>query len=192
MTQEWSVKTKPPRKKSILKKIIRQKVLVIPYMKSATGILRYLIVKDRVCDEYTFISGCVKKAELVQSCAVRELKEETREAVVIQLDRFQIKRFVVETVSREPEEIKKDLMKREKIITVYHVFMIDISNYKSPTELLNTFKTSKKTSKAYNENSEMTFATLDQFKTKKMWSFIRNEILSDARFLKCHKEIGGL
>lgn len=174
LSSEWKRIIRPPkRKKSILKKIIRQKALVIPYLLSSSGSVRYLVVKDKMHDEYTFISGCCKKSEHITTCAIRELREESKDAVNISFEKFDVKRFIVETYSRECDEYKEDLKKNERILTVYHVFLIDISFYKSPNEMVEIFKNSKKVSKAYNENSDLSCMTLDQFKAKKMWSFIR-------------------
>ena len=166
---EW--KTVRKKRKSV--RILKPKVLVLPFIKTKTG-LKYLIVKDRISGDYTFISGSSKKNESITVTALRELKEETKNAIYINLYSFPIKKFTMQTSKEE-----------------YHVYFIDITKYKTPQQMIQEFKTCKITSKSYMENSEMLFCSLDTFKGKRMWPFIRNDVITHPTFLKIHKELSG-
>src|SRR5690242_10482593 len=81
----------------------RRKVIVIPYVRSE-GKLLMMVVKDKFHEEWTFISGGCKLYETSEQSAVRELKEETRAAVQLELAKTEYTKFKIETDYREPDE----------------------------------------------------------------------------------------
>ncbi len=184
--------TKPSRvvgTRSPEKTVLRHKVLCIPYLITVTKRVRFLVVKDATFQEYTFVSGGLKRNELPATGAMRELREETKDAVMIALTRWNHKMFKLMTDSREPREQDLDRLRNEKVLTVYHVFVVDITNYKTIAKMMEDFKHSSRTGKAYLECDALCFDTLEQMKARKLWAFIRNNVLNNADFKRIYMEI---
>lgn len=177
------------RSRSPEKTVIRSKVLCVPYVITLQKRVRFLIVKDAVFQEYTFISGGLKRNEPPAVGAVRELREETRDAVNISLTQWNHRTFKLVTDSREPKERDMDKARGERVLTTYYVFVVDITNYKSITAILEGFKRSTKTGKAYMECDAIAFETLDQLKKRTLWSFIKNQVLPHPDFKKIYTQI---
>lgn len=171
------------------KTVLRSKILCVPYVITVAKRVRFLVVKDATFQEYTFISGGLKRNELPATGAVRELREETRDAVNISLTHWNHRTFKLVTDSREPKERDLDKLRGEKVLTVYHVFIVDITNYKTISAIIEQFKKSTKTGKAYLECDAVTFDTLEQLKKRNLWSFIRNTVLTNPDFRKIYTQI---
>lgn len=161
----------------------------MPYIITMQKRVRFLIVKDAVFQEYTFISGGLKRNELPCVGAMRELREETRDAVNISLTHWNHRTFKLVTDSREPKEREMDKVRGEKVLTTYHVYVVDITNYKSIANIIEGFKKSTKTGKAYLECDHIAFDTLEQLKKRNLWSFIKNVILPNTEFKKIYAQI---
>ena len=192
MPSQAIISSKPnrvQRPRSPEKTVMRNKILCIPYLITVTKRVRFLIVKDATFQEYTFISGGLKRNELPAHGAVRELREETKDAVTISLTKWNHKSFKLITDSREPRERELDRLRNEKVLTIYHVYVIDITNYRSIPAIIGDFKASTKSGKAYLECDAIAFDTLEQMKLRKLWGFIRNTVLSNADFKKMYNQI---
>ncbi len=146
----------------------KDKVLIIPFTYTKKNRLRFLTVKDRYYKEWTFISGTIEKNELPDEAAVRELFEETKKTVHIQLTPFNHTTFTLVEFN-------------------YTVYFIDITNYKSEKEIMTTFANTH-TRGVYNENSFLSFDELNFFKSKNLWSFISDYILPHPSFLSFIKQ----
>lgn len=168
------------------------KVLVVPFSRLPGGRgVTFLCVKDRRFSDWTFISGTCKTRvrELPERCAVRELREETKRAVCIPLKGYQYKRFVIETDFREPHERRGDEARNRRVTTRYHVFLVDITGYKPPGQIMREFALSTPKGKQYYENSELCFMTLEQFKSKQVWRFIGDVVLRNHTFNQSVRDI---
>ena len=180
----------PPRSKSPVLAIKARavgrgfvtKTLAIPYIKAPGLAPRFLVVLDKATREWSFISGCCKLHERPEACVMRELREETKEAVNVFLTPWNHRSFQLQTWRLEGER---------RTTIHYYCYAIDISNYRSQNAILEHFRDSKKTGKCYNENSDMAFCTLDQFKEKKVWSFIRRDVLESKEFKSVYTSISG-
>jgi hypothetical protein len=186
IAQSPRARSRSPEKE---KTVIRNKVLCVPYVITMQKRVRFLIVKDAAFQEYTFISGGLKRNEPPAVGAMRELREETRDAVIISLTQWNHRTFKLVTDSREPKERDMDKARGERVLTTYHVFVVDITNYKSIANILDGFKKSTKTGKAYMECDAIAFETLDQLKKRNLWSFIKSVVLPNPEFKKIYTQI---
>ncbi|KAF6252699.1 hypothetical protein COO60DRAFT_1643827 [Scenedesmus sp. NREL 46B-D3] len=132
----------------------RRKVLVIPYVRAQRGGgVLLMVVKDKSHDEWTFISGGCKLYETSEQSASRELKEETRAAVHLDLSRCACTQFAIETDYREPAELAADV---GKVTTRYHIYLVDITGYKSIASIVRNFRRrSGSVHGVYDENSDI-------------------------------------
>jgi ADP-ribose pyrophosphatase YjhB (NUDIX family) len=172
-----------------LKTVLRRKVLVVPYVVTPQKRLKMLLCKDARYKEYGLLSGGLKRNESPATGAMRELREETKDAITISLTCWNHRTFQIVTDAREARELEMDIMRGEHVVTCYTVFVIDITNYTSPAEIMRRFKASTRTGKAYNENESISFETLAVIKTKKLWSFIRDIVLPHPEFVKMYRDI---
>ena len=99
---------------------------MIPYVRRPHLEHLFLLVKDRKYDELTFISGtCRKKCmEHPIQCASRELKEETKQVLDIDLNEWSHRHVVLHTRYYEPEPEEQPL---RDIETTYHLYFVDIT-----------------------------------------------------------------
>jgi 8-oxo-dGTP pyrophosphatase MutT (NUDIX family) len=168
------VKPKPP--------LYRSKVLIIPYVKEKGDIL-FLLVKDRKHAEWTFISGTCRKRcmEHPIQCATRELKEETKEIIDIDLNTWPHRHVVIDTTYYEPDP--NCSVPEKKIMTTYHIYFVNMTDYPlSSREVVEAFAASGKKGKHFNENSDIDFCTLDMFSKINFWKFITHVVFNDDQF----------
>lgn len=161
----------------------RRKVIVVPYVRSADGSVLLMVVKDKHHDEWTFISGGCKLYETSEQSAVRELKEETRAAVQVDLSMTAFTKFTIETDYREPEEMN-GADGAASITIHYHIYMIDITNHKSVPAIVQSFRRKVGCVRGvYDENSDIQFVSLQTFvHRKKVWPFIKKVVLRHPCF----------
>lgn len=160
-----------------------KKTLAIAYIKAPGIVPRFLIVLDRASREWSFISGCCKLHERPEACVIRELREETKEGVNVWLTPWNHRQFEIQYWRNEDDG------KSNRTLMHYHCYAIDISNYRPQNEIIEHFRNSKKAGKCYNENTDLTFATLDQFKEKKVWPFIKKDVLESKEFKSIYATI---
>lgn len=155
-------------------------MLIVPYAHDAEGKLIFLLVKDKKFDEWTFISGTCKKRSMEHpiACAIRELKEETKEIVDIDLFTWPHHHISLNTTYEEPCSPCV-----AESSTTYHIYFIDINAYaKTPDEIAQLFQITKKRGKHFNENNELGFFHLDEFESMKLWKFITHVVMPDSGF----------
>lgn len=161
----------------------RSKVLVVPYVKLPGNDILFLLAKDRKHGEWTFISGTCRKRcmEHPIQCATRELKEETKETVSIDISKWPHKHIVIDTTYYEPEP--DGSMPKHTIHTAYHCYFINITDYENTHEEIKAaFEASTKKGKHYNENSEIDFRPLADFSKIHFWRFLSSVVFEDAQF----------
>lgn len=164
----------------------RSKVLVVPYVRDPKGDPKggnvlFLLVKDRKFDEWTFISGTCKKRNMEHplACATRELREETKDAIDIDLTKWPYRHVAFNTSYYEPSP--QQLRNHTDISTTYHVYFLDISTYpRSPSQIVEEFTEVKKIGKQYNENIDIGFFLLKDLHTVKLWRFISHIVLTNV------------
>ena len=177
----------------MLRKEERHKAIAIP-VSFVDGKPRFLTVKDRRFKEWIFVTGGCRKREVYNplKCAIRELEEETRGVVSLKYGTYS--EFIVKCKNHTEDEIEKDYKEGVEVTLVYHVYIFDYNvNRQRQMELIHRFDTekmkmdNKKRAKVpirrtYDENDQMSFDTLDEFRRKKRWNFITECILNNPDF----------
>ena len=168
------------------------KAIIVPVIR--TPIPRFLTVRDSRHREWIFVTGGCKKSEVEcpLKCGIRELEEETRGVVNVQTGKFA--EFQFESTNRSPEELKKDRSEGLIVTLVYHVYIIDIEVTENEQRAMikrfheNKLKmdTNKRDGvhikKAYDENDDISFDTLEEFNKKSRWALIVKNIIENPSF----------
>lgn len=154
-------------------KNIQHKVLIVPYI-IENNIPKFLIVKDAKFNEWTFISGCTKKNESYSKAASRELYEETKKIIDVNIN---------ETNSIYFETI----MNQNNTKCIYHIYLFNLANfdYNSSKNIISKFYSTKLKNKIFNENTDISFKTYKEIcNIKNIWMFIKTSILDNFFFEK--------
>lgn len=161
----------------------RRKVIVVPYVRAKhSNRVLMLVVKDKLHDEWTFISGGCKQFETNDQSAVRELREETRAAVQLDLSKCSFTKLALQTDYREPSELARDAS--VQVLTQYHIYLIDITHYKPIPAIVRAFRRRGGLMRGvYDENNDIQFLPLQAFARRaNVWPFIKNVVLKDPCF----------
>jgi 8-oxo-dGTP pyrophosphatase MutT (NUDIX family) len=155
---------------------------------------RFLTMRDRRFKEWLFVTGGCRKREVFNPlrCALRELEEETRGVISLKKGRFSYFKFT--TKDRSKEEKENDLRDGIEITLVYHVYIIEynISRFVQ-ANLINRFNYQKARTemrkknklpirRTYDENDFMCFDILEEFKKRKLWELIDNNVIKNPAF----------
>jgi hypothetical protein len=142
------------------------------------------------------VTGGCKKSEIDNPirCGLRELEEETRGTVNIKSGEFS--EFQFESNHRSPEETRKDRSEGILVTLVYHVYIINLNITQEQQQgIIKEFHANKSTmeqnkkdglhvKKAYDENDDISFDTLEVFNKKSRWSLIVKHIIENPEFYK--------
>ena len=172
---------------------IRHKAIIIPVIKDPDG-TRFLTVRDSRHQEWIFVTGGCKKSEIDNplKCGLRELEEETRGVLNIKTGDYT--EFQFESNQRSPEELKKDKFEGITVKLVYHVYMIPVDiTREHQIEMIHSFHTNRekmesskkegaRIKRAYDENDDISFDTLEEFNKKKRWKLIVNNVIENPKF----------
>ena len=172
---------------------VRHKAIIIPVIKSETG-TKFLTVRDSRHKEWIFVTGGCKKSEVDNplKCGLRELEEETRGVINIRSGEFS--EFQFESNYRSPEETKKDRFEGIIVTLVYHVYLINvIITAEQQTRMIHDFHSNRermeinkkegiRIKKAYDENDDISFDTLEDFNKKERWDLIIANIIKNPLF----------
>jgi 8-oxo-dGTP pyrophosphatase MutT (NUDIX family) len=174
---------------------IRHKAIVVPIVRHPSE-TRFLVVRDSRHQEWIFVTGGCKKSEIEYPlrCGLRELEEETRGTVNIKSGEFS--EFQFESSHRSPEETRKDRSEGIIVTLVYHVYIINLDiTQEQQKSIVHEFHVNKATmeknkregahvKKAYDENDDIAFDTLDDFNRKSRWSLIVKHVIDNPDFYK--------
>ncbi len=155
---------------------------------------KLLTVKDSRHQEWIFVTGGCKRSEIDNplKCGLRELEEETRGVVNLRSAYYTEFSFV--SKHRTPEELKKDLQENVVVTLVYHVYILRVPFMPAEqVRIRNAFLSSKalmefnklrgnKVRKAYDENDDLSFDTLEEFNRKRQWKLITQNIVHNPLF----------
>lgn len=150
----------------------------MPYVRGDDGKPLFLAVKDKKFGEWTFISGTCKKKHMEHpmTCAIRELKEETKECVDIDLRSWPHAYMALDTAWNDRSETTS---------TTYHIYVVDITAYaRSPSSIVRGFFDTKKIGKQFNENTNIGFFSYEDLLGLNLWEFISRIVLTNANFQK--------
>ena len=181
-----------------MKKEERNKAIAIPISIINDGKPpRFLTVKDRRYQEWTFVTGGCRKREIINPlrCALRELEEETRGVVNLKSGTYRYFNFTHSILSNNTKKSEDPESPPTMIDITYHVYILDFNiNKNEQNKIINKFNDAKvKLEKlkyqnypikmVYDENDVMNFETLEEFKTRdKVWPLIRHHILNNKEF----------
>ena len=154
---------------------LRNRACVIPFYKIGRAPPKYMLVRHRPTQEWGLLSGTCSRCERPVMCAMRELREETRDALELNFNSCNLKTTA-------------PIIWPEGGVR-YHVFFVDISNYRSPRALREAFHASKRNDKGYDETDDIAFASLDQIRVKKKVWEATHFIIKQHLFLKAHNEL---
>ena len=171
-------------------KEIRHKAIVVP--RTPDG--KFLTVRDSRHQEWIFVTGGCKKSEMHEPlrCGLRELEEETRGVFSIREGEYTT--FAFESSYRSPEELKNDRAEGLVVSLVYHVFVIDVDVPRDrQVDIVKLFHENRermdsnkrdgvRIKRAYDENDDISFDTLDEFNRKKRWPLIVNNVIKNPKF----------
>ena len=127
-----------------------------------------------------------------EQAARRELEEETRGIVNLTDVKYNYFRFTTKSLSHD--EVRKERENGVDLTLVYHVYVIEteldrvderniISNFNIEKEKMDERRKNKQPIKrTYDENDFMAFDTLDEFKRRKVWSLIRENVINNPDF----------
>ena len=155
---------------------------------------RFLTMRDRRFKEWLFVTGGCRKREVFNPlrCALRELEEETRGVISLKKGRFSYFKFT--SKDRSNEEKEKDIRDGIEITLVYHVYVIEFNiNRFAQGNLIDRFNYQKARTemrkknklpirRTYDENDFMSFDTLEEFKKRKLWELIDNNVIKNPAF----------
>ena len=159
---------------SLQQRPLRNRALVVPFCKIGRAPPKYMLVRHRPTQEWGLLSGTCGRGERPALCGMRELREETHDAVIID---FNDSNTHTTTVIWPQGGVR------------YHVYFVDISNYRTPAALRLAFHASKRTDKGYDETDDITFATLEQLRDKKKVWEATQFVIRQQNFLRLHHEL---
>lgn len=172
----------------------RHKAIIIPVVLQDKGPPKFLTVRDSRHQEWIFVTGGCKKSEVDNPlrCGLRELEEETRGTFNIKSGSFT--EFEFKSTERSPEEIRKDRFEGFIVTLVYHVYIIIVEvPIEQQKQIIQNFHTNLnkmemnkkdgvRVKRAYDENDDLSFDTLDEFNRKKQWNLIKQNIIQNPKF----------
>lgn len=160
----------------------RRKVIVIPFVHEA-ALMRLLVVKDRRTKEWTFVSGGCKAHESDVDAARRELKEETRGLLDLDIGSMPSSSFKFRSFYRDPKEMCQDAARGQRIVTCYTVYFANVTGVVDREAVQRTFRHIRNMKGVFNENTDLAFETLDEFEKKNhVWPFIREQVMANEHF----------
>ena len=160
---------------------IMHKAIAIPIIETGHGPPKFLIVKDKRYNEWTFVTGGCRMREVYNPiiCALRELEEETRGIINIKRGLYTYFSFFMEF----------NIIEKAR----YHVYLIRL--HKTPEELnklVDEFYSEKDKMdsnkitfrKNYDENDDIMFLELDEIpeKCSNVWKLISDNVLNSKKF----------
>ena len=167
----------------------RKKVIVIPYIMSIRNCY-LMMVKDRVHDEWTFVTGGCKPHESYRSCAVRELFEETNGALCLMYHDLNIDKFQSFLFNNEILD--------DGVILTYKVYFIPLHRFgydvKSSMKLENKYIDMACYHKEpeFQETSALKFfhtSSLAKLRNMNVWSFMKERVFDNENFKVYFKDV---
>ena len=158
----------------------RRKTVVIPYIKTKNDLF-FIIVKDKENNEWTFVTGGAKPNESFETCALRELHEETKGALDLRKHGISLTRFY-------SFFFKNEIIK-DKVLMHYKVIFLPMQRFgydpKSCFKLESQFmcNNDKYTSPEYNETTYLKMISIRELYNINMWLFMRNKVLMSPYFI---------
>ena len=162
------------RNKAPPRQVFRYKAVVIPQIGN-----KYIVVRDSVSKDITFVVGGCKKSETsAATCASRELYEETHGIVDVELNNDMI-RFTFRNTGRSRAELAKDKRENVFVTMIYNVFIVPFGKYVGGFDNVKK-KFNAKTeglSKNMLETNAIYLKSKDELERSNMWKFMKENVL---------------
>ena len=136
----------------------RRKVIVVPKINS-----KYVLVRNRKSGDLTFIGGGCSLKNNIKNCALRELREESKNSIKLRNINNYKKRFLNKT--RAQHEQNNNNARRLNVTLNYHVFVPNISN-KNFNTIKRNFNAYRGTNKKYLETSNILLMSKNNLNNK--------------------------
>jgi len=191
----------PPHKRQ-KRHEIRYKSIVIPYIETRYNnktYKSYVLVEDAKFNELTFVIGGCKMREIPKNadstffrdygsyttCALRELKEETRD-VFCNVSKYDLEhgfKFSSGPKDRSTPERKKDAIEGVDVTMRYTVYYLRLDMTKTEfNERRERFKNVRPKKAENNETSDIVLKTKSELEeSKKLWRFMKERVLPKLR-----------
>lgn len=171
----------PPHLRKVVQKNIRYKALVLPMIKN-----KYIVVQHATKNknkELTFIGGGCKayNKNNHRKCAVRELKEETKNAIVLNKSRLSTRpNYMFESNKRFSQKERNNNKKRGlHVVLVYKVYKVNMGNNASFNNIYRRFHLPvAHNNKETNNIALKSKQELRNAKNPKLWNFMKNYVLN--------------
>lgn len=177
----------PPHKRQRVKRQeYRYKSIVVPYIETRYNnrtYTSYVLVKDAKFNEYTFVVGGCKKNEQTTTCALRELKEETR-GVFGDISKHALDvGFQFDSKERSTAERKKDDIEGVDVTMRYTVYYLRLDMKKTSfIDLRERFANMRPKKAENNETSDIVLKTKSELEeSEKLWRFMKERVLPKLR-----------
>ncbi len=149
--------------------MMQRKVLVVLYTKIIGTKNRYLVVRDKVHKEWTFISGTCEKYERPITCAIREVYEETRGAINLRRKRPKIRK-IYRTYDGSHRRV--DVIFIQLRYSTNHIAKIKRRFLNASTD-----------NPGWDENTHISFETISKLLSRKnVWNFVRKVVRESSLF----------
>jgi len=186
---------KPTQKVDTNRHEYRYKSIVIPYIETTYNsktYKSYVLVEDAKFNELTFVIGGCKMREIPKNvdstffrdygsyttCALRELKEETRD-VFGNVSKYVLEPgFKFSSKDRSKAELAKDRSNGVVVTMRYTVHFLRLDMTKAAfNDVKKRFKSVKPKNPENNETSDIVLMTKSELQKAKMWSFMKERVL---------------
>ena len=161
---------------------MKHKVMSIPFITDSHGRVRFVVVKEGLYNEWSFVSGNCRKNERSNplKTALRELREETKDTLVLSSPLRYIFKYAPMIIN------EKELGGKGDDDILFHIFVFNIQGIK-PAGVIKNYYTRMKTSYKhnnlnYNETIGIAFMTITDLARKKMWPFIISRLINNQTF----------
>ena len=158
--------------------------MVIPFITDSHGRVRFVVVKEGLYNEWSFVCGNCRKNEVNNplKTALRELREETKDTMVLSSPLKYIFKYTSMPIIEKEINGKKDA--NEPIL--FHVFVFNVQGIKPAGVIKNYYTRLKNNYKCYNRNYIETigiaFMTITDLTRKKMWPFVISKLINNQQF----------
>jgi hypothetical protein len=157
---------------------LRHKAIVIPLING-----KYVVVQDRRHKEVTFIGGGCGPGKTIQNCAVRELAEETRNAIKMNIKNLPREpTFTFDSTERFGKEIANNTIAQARgakpVKMRYHVFVVPMKGV-SFENVHGRYHAPRSTplTNAQLETNNIFLMNRNKLVSSKMWNFMRRRLI---------------
>ena len=148
----------------------RFKTMLIPVTKNKN----YIVVQNLNSKNITFIGGGCKSYETSKQCALRELREESKNSIQARPQNLKFL-FNAKHKIRSNKEKANNNIRRLNVTTHYNVYGINVNkNFKN---IKQNYNSSIRKNASYSETKNILKMSRNNLNKAKLWNIVRNYIL---------------